>query len=74
MGLRVCGDLIQTNLLPQSRMDQPEVIIVHRICMKPWKVLTLWHQVVAPVLSQHQVLHDLEVGFVGFIINACARA
>jgi hypothetical protein len=55
-------------------MDQPEVIIVHRICMKPWKVLTLWHQVVAPVLSQHQVLHDLEVGFVGFIINACARA
>jgi hypothetical protein len=28
----------------------------------------------APVLSQHQVLHNLEVGFLGFIINAYAGA
>jgi hypothetical protein len=29
---------------------------------------------VVALVSLHQVLHDLEVGYVGFIINACAGA
>jgi hypothetical protein len=67
-------DPIQTDLLPQSQLGRrPKEVIIHRMCMSTWKVLLL-HWVIAPVLSQHQVLHDLEVGYVGFIINACAGA
>jgi hypothetical protein len=37
------------------------------------EVLPLWHRVIVPELS-HQDPRDPEVGYVGFIINACAGA
>jgi hypothetical protein len=37
------------------------------------EVLPFWHWVIALELP-HQDLHDLEVSYVGFIINACVGA
>jgi hypothetical protein len=50
---------------------------------KYYEVLHVRHYVIAPVLSHwrrgivgswHQDLHDLEVGYVVFLVNACAGA
>jgi hypothetical protein len=49
----------------------PEVIISLYV-YEYYEVLPLVAQVVALVLSQYQVLHDHEVGYISFIINACA--
>jgi hypothetical protein len=50
---------------------------------KYYEVLHVWHYVITPVLSHwrcgamalwHRDLHDLEVGYVVFIINARTEA
>jgi hypothetical protein len=72
-------DLIQTDLLPQSRLDQrseghhrsPYVYEYYEVL----SLVALSHcPGVVALMSWLRDLHDLEVGYVGFIINACARA
>jgi hypothetical protein len=67
-------DLIQTDLLLQSCLDQRSGGH-HRspYVYKYSEVLPLRHRVIAPELSHHD-LYDLEVGYIGVIINACAGA
>jgi hypothetical protein len=76
-------DRIQTDLLPQSRLDPDpdlEGVIMHRTCTSTTRCCTRGTMslrrccrtgVVAP---WRQDLHDLEVGYVVFIVNACAGA
>jgi hypothetical protein len=73
------SDLIQTDLLPQSRLDQrsrghhhsPYVYEYYEVL--PLVALSCCAGVVA-LESWRQDLHDLEVSYVNFIINACAEA
>jgi hypothetical protein len=77
--LREFGIRSKTDLLPQSRLDRRDwkkssfticvrvlggAALVVPGCCAGVVALELWHR----------DLHDLEVGYVGFIINACAGA
>jgi hypothetical protein len=62
-------DRIQTDLLLQSRLDQRPTVYVRVLHGAAF----CGTRVVAPEFL-HQDLHDLEVCFVGFIINACVEA
>jgi hypothetical protein len=69
-------DLIQTDLLLQSRLDQRSrghhrsLYVYECYEVLPLVALSRCASVVA-LESWRQDLHDLEVGYVGFIINAC---
>ena len=49
-------------------IGDPEVFVDHRTCASTQRCCT------CGAGSLHQDLHDLEVGYVGFISNACAGA
>jgi hypothetical protein len=67
-------DLIQIDLLPQSWPGQRSGGHHRSLYAYDYsEVLPLRHWVIAPK-SLHQDLHDLEVSYVGFIINAWAGA
>jgi hypothetical protein len=73
----VIPDLIQTNLLPQSQLDQRDrKKSSFTVCVRVLGGAALvapgcCARIVAPV-SWCRDLHDLQVGYADFIINACA--
>jgi hypothetical protein len=75
------SDWIQTDLLPQSRMDPDlEGVIVRRLCASTTRYCTCDTMSLRRCYRTGAVallcrdLHDLEVGYVVFIVNACAGA
>jgi hypothetical protein len=72
-------DLIQTDLLPQSRLNQRDwkkssFTICVRVLGGAALVAPGRRTGIVALVSWHRDLHDLDVGNVGFIINACAGA